>query len=76
MSETPKNNGRKPDGRFAPGNGLGGRTPGARNKTTLAVEALLEGEHESLKRVENKRQPEFDGDLSKLSKEVREWLGQ
>jgi hypothetical protein len=26
------------------------------------------------KRVENERQPEFDGDLSKLSKEVREWL--
>ncbi len=50
MSETPKNNGRKPDGRFAPGNGLGGRPPGARNKTTLAVEALLEGEHESLTR--------------------------
>ena len=26
------------------------------------------------KRVENESQPEFKGDLSKLSKEVREWL--
>ena len=49
MSE-PKENGRKTDGTFAPGNTLGGRTPGSRNKTTLAVEALLEGEHEALTR--------------------------
>ncbi len=27
-------------------------------------------------RIENESQPEFDGDLSKFSKEVREWLGQ
>ncbi|WP_247710536.1 DUF5681 domain-containing protein [Qipengyuania huizhouensis] len=47
----PKNNGRKPDGTFAPGNSMGGRTPGSRNKTTLAVEALLEGEHEALTRA-------------------------
>ncbi len=46
----PKENGRKTDGTFAPGNTLGGRTPGSRNKTTLAVEALLEGEHEALTR--------------------------
>lgn len=46
----PNNNGRKPDGTFAPGNALGGRTPGSRNRTTLAVEALLEGEHEALTR--------------------------
>ena len=47
----PKNNGRKADGTFAPGNALGGRTPGSRNKTTMAVEALLEGEHEALTRA-------------------------
>ena len=47
----PKDNGRKPDGTFAPGNSMGGRTPGSRNKTTLAVEALLEGEHEALTRA-------------------------
>lgn len=50
MTDDPKSNGRKTDGTFAPGNSLGGRTPGARNKTTRAVEALLEGEHEALTR--------------------------
>ena len=47
----PKDMGRKPDGTFAPGNKLGGRPPGSRNKTTLAIEALLEGEHEALTRA-------------------------
>lgn len=46
----PNKSGRKSDGTFAPGNALGGRTPGSRNRTTLAVEALLEGEHEALTR--------------------------
>ncbi|WP_070154300.1 hypothetical protein [Sphingobium phenoxybenzoativorans] len=46
----PKNNGRKTDGTFAQGNKLGGKTPGARHRTTLAIEALLEGEHEKLTR--------------------------
>lgn len=50
MAGGPKSNGRKSDGTFAPGNSLGGRTPGSRNKTTIAVEALLEGEHEALTR--------------------------
>ena len=50
MKGQPKSNGRKSDGTFAPGNSLGGRTPGSRNKTTIAVEALLEGEHEALTR--------------------------
>lgn len=50
MAGKPKSNGRKSDGTFAPGNSLGGRTPGSRNKTTIAVEALLEGEHEALTR--------------------------
>lgn len=47
----PKDSGRKTDGTFAPGNSHGGRTPGSRNKTTLAVEALLDGEHEALTRA-------------------------
>lgn len=47
---SPNKTGRKPDGKFAPGNGMGGRTPGSRNRTTLAVEALLEGEAEGLTR--------------------------
>jgi hypothetical protein len=55
MAERPKSNrrkseGREPDGTFAPGNRLGGRTPGSRHKTTMAIEALLEGEHEKLTR--------------------------
>ena len=48
MAETRKN-ARKTRGRpFKPGNP--GRPKGARHKTTLAVEALLEGEHEALTR--------------------------
>lgn len=46
----PKSNGRKTDGTFAAGNKLGGRTKGSRHKTTLAIEALLEGEAEGLTR--------------------------
>ena len=51
MTKGPKDNGRKTDGTFAPGNNLGGRTRGSRNATTLAVEALLQGEHETLTRT-------------------------
>lgn len=47
MSE-PNNGGRKSDGTFAPGNQLGGNRKGSRHKVTLAVEALLEGQHEAL----------------------------
>tara|TARA_R110002124_G_scaffold287185_2_gene471074 strand:+ start:5709 stop:6161 length:453 start_codon:yes stop_codon:yes gene_type:complete len=50
MSKAPKNNGQKSDGTFAPGNKLGGRPKGARNKATLAVEALLDGEAENITR--------------------------
>ncbi|WP_374407417.1 hypothetical protein [Pelagerythrobacter sp.] len=50
MGKTPKSDGRKSDGTFAPGNSLGGSRKGSRHKTTLAVEALLEGEHEGLTR--------------------------
>lgn len=49
---TDRNNGPKTgrdgQGRFAPGNP--GRRPGARHRTTLAVEALLDGEAEKLTR--------------------------
>jgi hypothetical protein len=48
LADEPKSNGRKSDGTFAPGNALGGRTPGSRHKVTLAIEALLEGQHEAL----------------------------
>jgi hypothetical protein len=48
----PIKNGKKTDrdakGKFAAGNKAGGRTPGSRNKTTLAAEALLEGQAECL----------------------------
>lgn len=52
MAETPENTGRKQDGTFAEGHSGNpdGRPKGARHKVTLAVEALLEGEHESLTR--------------------------
>jgi hypothetical protein len=40
--------GRNPDGTFAPGNP--GRPRGARHKTTLAVQELLDGEAEALTR--------------------------
>ena len=46
----PNNDGRKSDGTFAPGNSLGGSRKGSRHRTTLAVEALLEGEAEGLTR--------------------------
>jgi hypothetical protein len=42
---------RQPDGRFALGNSLGGKTKGARNRTTLAVEALMGDEAEHITRV-------------------------
>ena len=51
MDAEPINSGQKPDGTFALGNKLGGRPKGSRNKTTLAVEALLDGEYEALTRA-------------------------
>ena len=43
---SPENTGRNPDGTFAKGNAinLAGKPKGARHRTTLAIEALLEGE--------------------------------
>ncbi len=51
MTSAPLNNGRKTSGRFAKGNSLGGKTPGARHRVTRAIEELLEGEHEALTRT-------------------------
>lgn len=64
MSDQPNTNGRKTDGTFAPGNDLGGRTPGSRNKVTRAVEALLEGEHEALTR--KVVQKALEGDMTAM----------
>lgn len=51
MVKVPNKDGRRTDGTFAPGNKLGGSKKGSRHKTTLAIEALLEGEHERLTRA-------------------------
>jgi hypothetical protein len=48
MPDTDRKNGRKTDGKFASGNT--GRPRGARHKTTLAIQALLDGEGEALTR--------------------------
>ena len=47
----PKNDGRKSDGKFAPGNKLGGSKSGSRHRVTLAIEEMLAGEHEALTRA-------------------------
>lgn len=53
MARKPETTGRKQDGTFKPGQSgnPSGRPKGARHATTLAVEALLEGEHEKLTRA-------------------------
>lgn len=66
MAKTPKNNGRKSDGTFAPGNAGGGRTPGSLNKTTLAVRELLDGEAEGLTRKAIDMALEGDGSALRL----------
>ena len=50
MTDKPPNGGRKADGTFARGNRVGsaGKLPGTRHKVTLAVEALLQGQHAAL----------------------------
>ena len=48
MTSSPNNDGRKTSGRFAKGNSLGGSKRGSRHRVTLAIEALLEGQHEAL----------------------------
>lgn len=66
MADKPISNGRKSNGKFAPGNSLGGRKPGARNKATLAVEALLEGQAEALTQSAIKKALEGDGSALRL----------
>ena len=66
MTDKPKNNGQKSDGTFAPGNKLGGRPKGARNKTTLAVEALLDGEADAITRKAIDMALEGDGPAIRL----------
>jgi hypothetical protein len=66
LADEPKSNGRKSDGTFAPGNALGGRTPGSRHKVTLAIEALLEGQHEALTRKAIDKALEGDGAALRL----------
>ena len=53
MAKKPETTGRKQDGTFKPGQSgnPAGRPKGARHATTLAVEALLQGEHEKLTRA-------------------------
>lgn len=50
MARQPEKTGRQQAGKFAPGvsGNPDGRPRGARHKTTLAIEALLEGQHEAL----------------------------
>jgi hypothetical protein len=50
-ARSPPQDGRDATGKFAPGNPGGGRPRGSRNKATLAVEKLLDGEAESIGRV-------------------------
>ena len=52
MADAPAKPGRKQDGTFQRGRSgnPAGKKPGARHKTTLAIEALLEGEHAKLTR--------------------------
>ena len=62
----PKNDGRRTDGTFAPGNKLGGSKKGSRHKTTIAIEALLEGEHEALTRAAIEKALEGDTTAMRL----------
>lgn len=49
-NDKPANAGSKQDGKFPPGvsGNPSGKAPGTRHKVTMAVEALLEGQHEAL----------------------------
>jgi len=61
QNDSPENNGRMPDGTFAPGNTLGGKPKGSRHKVTRAIEALLEGQHEALTQKAIDKALEGDG---------------
>lgn len=66
MAESPKRDGRKSNGTFAPGNSLGGSRKGSRHRTTLAIEALLEGEAEGLTRKAIEMALDGDGPALRL----------
>lgn len=66
MDTKPIISGQKPDGTFAPGNKLGGRPKGSRNKTTLAVEALLEGDAEAITQKAIELAKDGDGSAIRL----------
>ncbi len=63
MNDTDKKTGQKQVGSFAPGvsGNPAGRPRGSRNKTTLAIEALLDGEAEALTRKPIERALAGDG---------------
>jgi hypothetical protein len=65
VTEAPKNAGKKRGKPFGPDH-PGGRPKGARNKTTLAVEALMEGEAEALTRKAIELALEGDGPALRL----------
>ena len=66
MRRAPANTGRKQGGRFQKGKSgnPSGRPAGSRNKTTLAVDALLDGEAETLTRKAIEKAK--DGDIAAL----------
>jgi hypothetical protein len=66
VRKSPANTGRKQAGRFQKGKSGNptGRPPGSRNKTTLAVDALLDGEAETLTRKAIEKAK--DGDIAAL----------
>jgi hypothetical protein len=64
MPKSPNNNGRKSDGTFAPGNALGGKTKGARHRTTRAVEELLDGQVEML--TQKAVEAALEGDMTAM----------
>jgi Family of unknown function (DUF5681) len=66
MRKAPATTGRKQGGCFQKGKSgnPNGRPPGSRNKTTLAVDALLDGEAESLTRKAIEKA--MDGDMAAL----------
>ncbi len=68
LTRPPENTGGKQGGRFQKGRSgnPGGRPPGARNRTTMAMEALLDGEAEAIMRTAIGRAKEGDSTALRL----------
>jgi hypothetical protein len=66
MAYEPETTGRQQDGTFAPGmsGNPAGRPAGARHKVTLAIEALLEGQHEAL--TQKAVEKALEGDMTAM----------